>query len=74
MLDNNSNNGASVQLWDCVGSANQQWTLGRDGLLRGLDGKCLEVRGSDRSDGAMVQLWDCRGGLNQKWIARKLSN
>jgi len=64
----NSANGTPVQLYDCNGTAAQQWTLGSDGTVRAL-GKCLDVTNQSTADGAPLQLWDCTGGANQKWSA-----
>ncbi|MFF1407033.1 lectin [Streptomyces sp. NPDC058294] len=61
-----STNGAAVQLYDCNGTAAQQWTVGSDGTIRAL-GKCLDVTGNSTANGARLQLWDCGGGANQKW-------
>jgi beta-glucanase (GH16 family) len=63
----NSANGTPVQLYDCNGTAAQQWTVGSDGTLRAL-GKCLDVKDNGTADGTPVQLWDCTGGPNQKWV------
>ncbi|WP_159665295.1 RICIN domain-containing protein [Streptomyces mexicanus] len=63
----NSANGTPVQLYDCNGTAAQQWTVGSDGTLRAL-GKCLDVTDNGTADGSTVQLWDCTGGPNQKWV------
>ena len=54
----NPANGTAVQLWDCNGTAAQQWTRGTDGTLRAL-GKCLDVTGMSTANGAQLQLWDC---------------
>jgi glucosylceramidase len=61
-----STNGTAVQLFDCNGSAAQQWAVGTDGTIRGL-GKCLDIVGNGTANGAKLQLWDCGGGANQKW-------
>jgi hypothetical protein len=61
-----SADGTPVQLYDCNGTAAQQWTVGSDGTIRAL-GKCLDVTGNATADGAKVQLWSCTGGANQKW-------
>lgn len=61
-----SANGTAVQLYDCNGTAAQQWTVGTDGTVRAL-GKCLDVTGSSTANGARLQVWDCTGGANQKW-------
>ncbi|MEU2426459.1 ricin-type beta-trefoil lectin domain protein [Streptomyces sp. NPDC007851] len=62
----NSADGTAVQLYDCNGTAAQQWTVGSDGTVRAL-GKCLDVTGNSTADGAQAQLWTCTGGANQKW-------
>lgn len=62
----NSADGTAVQIYDCNGTAAQQWTVGADGTLRAL-GKCLDVTGNSTANGAKVQLWTCTGGANQKW-------
>ncbi|MES9525580.1 RICIN domain-containing protein [Streptomyces capoamus] len=62
----NSANGTPVQLYDCNGTAAQQWTTGSDGTVRAL-GKCLDVSGGGTADGTPVQLWDCNGSPAQKW-------
>ncbi|MFJ3639421.1 lectin [Streptomyces sp. NPDC090108] len=58
--------GTAVQLYDCNGTAAQQWTVGSDGTVRAL-GKCLDVTGNSTADGAKIQLWTCTGGANQRW-------
>src|SRR5437867_2250831 len=57
----NSADGTPVQLYDCNGTAAQQWTVGSDGTIRAL-GKCLDVTGNSTADGAKAQLWSCAGG------------
>ncbi|WP_062357279.1 lectin [Herbidospora yilanensis] len=60
-------NGAVIQLWDCNGQANQQWTTTAAGELRVYGGKCLDVSGAGTADGTAVTIWDCNGQNNQKW-------
>ena len=48
-------NGVLVQLWDCNGVAQQNWTFSNDGSILGFGGKCLDVG----NNGADVELWDC---------------
>ena len=62
----NSANGTPVQLWDCNGTAAQQWTRGANGSLRAL-GKCLDVSGGSTANGAVLQLWDCNGSGAQNF-------
>ncbi|MFC4592264.1 lectin [Sphaerisporangium corydalis] len=59
--------GTLVQIWDCNGQANQQWTLTSAGELRVYGSKCLDVYQQSTADGAQVQIWDCNGQSNQKW-------
>ncbi len=62
-------NGNKVQLWDCVGNANQRWTLNSDGTIRSSYGnRCLDVDTNGGGvNGNKVHMWDCSGGANQKW-------
>ncbi|MER6181931.1 family 16 glycosylhydrolase [Streptomyces sp. NPDC001652] len=62
----NTANGTAVQLYDCNGSAAQQWTVGSDGTIRAL-GKCLDVTGGATADGTKTQLYDCNGSAAQRW-------
>ncbi|WP_394437142.1 ricin-type beta-trefoil lectin domain protein [Streptomyces sp. SGAir0957] len=62
----NSANGTPIQLYDCNGTAAQQWTRASDGTLRAL-GKCLDVASGGTADGTPVQLYDCNGTAAQKW-------
>ena len=62
----NSADGTAVQLYDCNGTAAQQWTVGGDGTIRAL-GKCLDVSGANSANGTVVQLWDCNGSAAQNW-------
>jgi lysophospholipase L1-like esterase len=60
-------NGAQVQIWDCNGQSNQQWTSTSSGELRVYGGKCLDVNGRGTADGTSVIIWDCNGQSNQQW-------
>ncbi|MCU1679879.1 MAG: chitinase [Amycolatopsis sp.] len=59
-------NGAAVQLYDCNGSAAQQWTTNTDGSIQAL-GKCIDVTGASTANGALIQTYDCNGTAAQKW-------
>ena len=61
-------NGTAVELWDCNGGTNQNWTLTSSNQLQVL-GKCLDVAGQGTTSGSKVQLWDCNGQTNQQWTA-----
>ncbi|GAB3951809.1 RICIN domain-containing protein [Streptomyces sparsus] len=62
----NTANGTPVQLYDCNGTAAQQWTRASDGTLRAL-GKCLDATANGTANGTTMQLWDCNGRPNQQW-------
>jgi hypothetical protein len=58
--------GAALQIYDCNGTAAQQWTASPSGELRVLGSMCLD----DPSGGApatAVTVWTCHGGANQQW-------
>ncbi|MDG9706570.1 carbohydrate-binding protein, partial [Streptomyces sp. DH37] len=39
----------------------------RSGEVRGVNGKCLDVDGSQTADGTKVLLWACNGTSAQRW-------
>ncbi|MGW2033396.1 endo-1,4-beta-xylanase [Streptomyces sp. NPDC001356] len=57
--------GTQVQLYDCNGATNQQWTLSDAGELKVYGNKCLDAGGT--GNGTRVQIYSCWGGDNQKW-------
>ena len=60
--------GTKVELWDCNGGANQQWTPQADGTLKGTQsGRCLDDPRASSTNGTQLEIWDCNGGYNQKW-------
>ncbi|WP_375495716.1 RICIN domain-containing protein [uncultured Nostoc sp.] len=60
-------NGGKVQVWDCSGQPQQQWTLKDNALVNG-GGKCLDVHAPDMgTNGGKVQVWDCSGQPQQQW-------
>ncbi|GGS19442.1 beta-xylanase [Streptomyces humidus] len=60
-----TNDGTQLQLWDCHGGTNQQWTYTAAGELRVYGNKCLDAAGT--GSGTKVQIYSCWGGDNQKW-------
>ncbi|GII52598.1 hypothetical protein Pth03_09870 [Planotetraspora thailandica] len=60
-------NGTAIDLYSCVGSATQQWTLPGDGTIR-TAGKCMDVAGAGTTNGTAVQLYDCNGTAAQQWV------
>jgi hypothetical protein len=63
-----SANGTKIQLWDCNGGANQQWTVASNGTLQ-VYGKCMDITGANYNNGTNIELWDCNGGANEQWKA-----
>jgi chitinase len=63
-----SANGTAVQLYDCNGTAAQNWTVASNGSLQAL-GKCMDVTAAGTANGTQVQLYDCNGTAAQKWHA-----
>jgi hypothetical protein len=57
--------GTQVELWDCNGGSNQQWTATTAGELRVYGSDCLDAAASGA--GAKVDIWTCTGGANQQW-------
>ncbi|MFB9406511.1 ricin-type beta-trefoil lectin domain protein, partial [Dactylosporangium matsuzakiense] len=57
--------GAVVQIWDCNGGANQQWTLTSGNQLTVYGNKCLDVPGT--ANGTRARIWTCNGGTGQQW-------
>lgn len=60
-------NGTQVQLWDCHGGINQQWTYTSGRALSVYGNKCLDAEGYGTSPGTRVTIYDCHGGTNQQW-------
>ncbi len=61
------NNGTFLDIWDCNGGSNQQWTALSNGELQVYGSKCLDVPNHATSAGTRVEIWDCNGGANQQW-------
>ena len=57
--------GTQVELWDCNGGANQQWTATAASELRVYGSDCLDASG--QAAGAKVDIGTCTGAANQKW-------
>ena len=65
----NGATGVQVQIWDCVGNANQTVTATAAGELR-VAGKCLAAEADGVTPGTRVILWECNGKSSQKWNQR----
>ncbi|MFF9279815.1 non-reducing end alpha-L-arabinofuranosidase family hydrolase [Streptomyces griseosporeus] len=59
--------GTTVQIWDCTGGTNQQWTLTDTNQLTVYGNKCLDVPGHATTAGTRPVIWSCNGGTNQQW-------
>jgi endo-1,4-beta-xylanase len=57
--------GVQVELWDCNGNSNQQWTYTSANEFQVYGNKCLDAAGT--GNGVKVQIYSCHGGDNQKW-------
>ncbi|MET8039329.1 ricin-type beta-trefoil lectin domain protein [Micromonospora sp. NPDC005215] len=57
--------GSVVQIWDCNGGANQQWTLTSSNQLTIYGNKCLDVSGT--ASGGRARIMTCNGGSGQQW-------
>ncbi|WP_426513663.1 non-reducing end alpha-L-arabinofuranosidase family hydrolase [Dactylosporangium sp. McL0621] len=60
-------NGTRVQLYDCHGQSNQQWTYTSAKQLQVYGNKCLDASGAGTANGTAIIIWDCNGGGNQQW-------
>ena len=64
---NSAGSGTQLQIWDCSGNANQEWTLTDSNQLTVYGNKCLDVPGHATTAGTKVQIWSCSGAANQQW-------
>jgi beta-glucanase (GH16 family) len=62
----NSVDGARLQIYDCNGTAAQQWQFASDGTVRAL-GKCMDAAAAGTANGTAVQLYTCNGTNAQKF-------
>jgi hypothetical protein len=60
-------NGTQMDIWDCNGGTNQQWTATASGQLTVYGTKCLDASAHGTAPGTKVVIWDCNGGNNQRW-------
>lgn len=61
--------GTSMQIWNCNGTASQEWFLTARGEVRSTlaPNLCLDVSNGATTPGTRVQLWECNGTASQKW-------
>ena len=58
--------GARLQIYDCNGTAAQQWTVNGDGTIRAM-GKCMDAAAAGTANGTAVQLYTCNGTGAQRF-------
>ncbi|MEV6115977.1 glycoside hydrolase family 19 protein [Streptomyces sp. NPDC052109] len=62
--------GTTVKLYDCNGTAAQQWVVASaHDIVNPAANKCLDVRDNSSANGTRLQIWSCTGAANQKWTA-----
>jgi endo-1,4-beta-xylanase len=58
--------GTQLQIWDCSGRSNQQWSYTSGRQLTVYGNKCLDAAGT--TNGSRVRIWSCSGAGNQQWV------
>ena len=66
LFGGNNNDTNKVDVYDCNGTAAQQWSEQSDGTVRA-NGACLDVAGAGTNDGTPVQIYTCNGTSAQVW-------
>jgi alpha-galactosidase len=61
--------GTQVDIWDCSGQSNQQWTRASNQLsvYSGGSQMCLDAYNNQTAPGTKVEIWTCNGQANQQW-------
>ncbi|GMA28386.1 ricin-type beta-trefoil lectin domain protein [Arenivirga flava] len=65
----NGASGAQLQVWDCVGNANQRFTRTAADEIR-IGDRCLAADGNGVTAGTKAILWPCNGSTSQRWAFR----
>jgi hypothetical protein len=65
-----SANGTRLQMWDCVGNANQNfiWNPGDMSIRGGPAKNCVDIAGLNHANATQVFTWGCWDGPNQQWM------
>jgi beta-glucanase (GH16 family) len=58
--------GVRLQIYDCNGTAAQQWAINGDGSVQAL-GKCMDAAAAGTAAGTVIQLYTCNGSSAQKF-------
>jgi hypothetical protein len=66
-ISGSGNAGDALVTAQCNGSAAQRWVWD-NGVVRGINGRCIDAAGGGTGNGTRVLLWDCQGAMNQKWM------
>ncbi|GED83733.1 ricin-type beta-trefoil lectin domain protein [Streptomyces sp. 6-11-2] len=67
VTDRSHTDGTQLQIWDCLGGANQQWLYTSGKQLQVYGDKCLDAYQQGRTPGTIVDIYTCNGGTNQQW-------
>ncbi|WP_062349726.1 glycoside hydrolase family 16 protein [Herbidospora yilanensis] len=57
---------ARLQMYDCNGTAAQQWSINSDGTVRAM-GKCMDAAAAGTANGTPIQLYTCNGTAAQRF-------
>ncbi|GGP11031.1 family 16 glycosylhydrolase [Nonomuraea glycinis] len=57
---------ARLQMYDCNGTAAQQWSINGDGTIRAM-GKCMDAAAAGTANGTAIQLYTCNGTAAQRF-------
>ncbi|WP_030453933.1 glycoside hydrolase family 16 protein [Herbidospora cretacea] len=57
---------ARLQMYDCNGTAAQQWSINADGTVRAM-GKCMDAAAAGTANGTPIQLYTCNGTAAQRF-------
>ena len=74
LLYGNTDNGATVGIWDCgPNSPHQYWIYDGNFIRYGADlNKCIDLAGGNTSNGAKIEIWDCQinneNTPHQQWL------
>lgn len=62
-------NGAHVEISDCTGGSDQQWTWQNGQITLYSGSKCIDVVDGQNVNGVKLQVWDCNhsGSVNQQF-------
>jgi beta-glucosidase len=62
-------NGVKLQVWDCNGRVQQNWTLPTGPMASAIPQMCADDSDASTANGAQVQIWSCNGQRSQQWTA-----